>query len=199
MVNYAEEADFVGRGRRKKRISPQEAIEKRRLRDEKRTEPEWRAIARDIVYRQLAISDRSEKQLRDALERREVPDAIIEETISKFYEAELIDDGKFAKTFVKMRFADKTTSRRQLREDLRKKGVDGVIAEEALAQISEEDEYQKAANFVAKKARGSANLDKEVLRRRIYGGLMRRGFSSPVISRALGILEEESKESNFFY
>ncbi|MBM7825620.1 regulatory protein [Arcanobacterium pluranimalium] len=185
MVNYAEEADFLRGKRRKKRLSPQEAQERRRARNEARTEEEWHSLARDIVYRQLGMADRSEKQLRDALARRDVPAEVIDTTIARFLEADLINDSKYAQSFVRLRFAEKSTSRRKLREELRNRGITGDLAEQALTQVSDSDEYHSAVQFVRKKMRANARLDQEVARRRIYGALARRGFSPDVIGKAM--------------
>ncbi|MFC5369901.1 regulatory protein RecX [Arcanobacterium bovis] len=185
MVDYAEEADFVRGKRRKKRLSPHEINERRQARNAARTEDEWYALARDVVYRQLAMSDRSEKQLRDALARRDVPEAISEATIKKFRDSGLIDDSKYALAFVRLRAVEKSTSRRKLREELRNRGISGQLAEQALAQVTDTDEYNSAVELVRKKMRASARLEPDVARRRIYGALARRGFSSETIRKAM--------------
>lgn len=184
MVNYAEEADFVGR-QKKKRLNPREIQERKEARAAKRTEDDWRSYARDLCYRQLGMMERSVKQLRDSMSKNLVPDEIAEETIQSFIESGLVSDERFADMFVRSKFIEKATSRRAIRQDLQRKGIDPATADAALEQISDEEEAQAAIDFAERKARSMRSLEPEVARRRLYGQLARRGFSPGQISEAM--------------
>lgn len=184
MVNYAEEADFVGR-RKKKRLNPREIQERKEARAAKRSEDEWRSYARDLCYRQLGMMERSVHQLRESMSKNLVPDAIADETIDVFVSAGLVSDERFAQMFVRSKFVEKTTSRRAIRRDLERKGISAQTAEAALSQITEDDETQAAIEYVQRKSRSLATVEPEVARRRLYGQLARRGFSPDQIRRAM--------------
>ncbi|QOR48416.1 RecX family transcriptional regulator [Trueperella pecoris] len=183
MVNYAEEADFVGKQRRRR--SAQEIAARKAERAAARNDEQWRSYARDLCYRQLAMMERSCKQLADAMERNLVPQQIADETLQAFVDANLVNDQRYADAFVRSKFAGKTTSRKVLRQELERKGISGEIAAEALEQIDSQDEAQAATDFAVRRIRSMRHLSDEVRRRRLYGALGRRGFSSAQIRNAI--------------
>lgn len=155
-----------------------------------RSASDWRSLARDVVYRRLAVRDRSVAELRASLEKELVPEEFISETIQKFADANLVDDERFANGFVRARFESKVISRKALAHDLHKKGIVGERAEEALGQISDEDEQERANAFAVRKIRSMARFEPEVIKRRLFGALARRGFSPGQVMRAVEALFE---------
>ncbi|MDP9806989.1 regulatory protein [Trueperella bonasi] len=192
MVNYAEEADFGNRRARKWR-SPQEIAARKKERAAARSEEEWRSYAKDLCYRQLAMMERSTAQLKEAMEKNLVPGEIAQDTLDAFIDADLVNDERFAGMFVRTRFAGKTTSRRALRMELERKGITGEIADAALEQITSEDEEEAAIDFAVRKLRSMSHVAPKVQKRRLYGALGRRGFSSSQIRAAMEAAFSESR------
>ena len=177
--HYMSGGEYRARGSRKKKILTREEARKRREdRNAARTHEDWQRYAKDIVYRQLAMRDRCTHELREALRKRDVPDDIAATVIQAFIQAGLVDDATFAMAFVRNRFREKTMARRMLAQELRCRGLAPEVCEPALAQISAEDEKQSAVNFARHKVRSMHGLDVQVIRRRIYAALARRGFSA---------------------
>ncbi|AWA42843.1 regulatory protein RecX [Trueperella pyogenes] len=187
MVNYAEDADV----RPRRRSDPA----RRLARAAARSEDEWRSYARDLCYRQLAAMERSTQQLRDAMERNLVPDYIAQETLDAFCAANLVNDERFARMYVRSKFTGKTTTRRVLAQELERKGVGKEEIANALAQISDEDEAAAAIEFARRKAKSMSQLDTQTQRRRIYGALGRRGFRTEHIRQAIAALIEDPQDS----
>ena len=185
MVNYAEEVDFEKRKKARRYRSREEIEQWRKARNAQRTEEDWRALARDTVYRQLGIAERSEYQLQQALLRKEVPSEIAEETLAKFVTAGLVDDRRFAQMYVRSVFSAKTISMRNLRQELKRRGISDEIAREALAQIEQSEQTQAAVDYAVKKIRGMHGLSREVIYRRLFGQLARRGFDYADVKTAL--------------
>ncbi|MCF2705708.1 regulatory protein RecX [Arcanobacterium haemolyticum] len=150
---------------------------------------EHRKRAHDIIMRQLAMMDRSRAQLRQALERRDVPDEVAEELLEKFEEAGLINDERFAQSLARSRFDGRGASRRAILMELQRKGIDRYVAAEAVEGISDDDEIHNAVQLASKKLR-SASGNPATLYQRTYGMLARRGYSPSVCSRALSIAQE---------
>ncbi len=200
MVNYAEEADFVGRARPRKHRSPKEIAERRAARAAERSEDDWRSYARDLCFRQLGMMERSVDQLRKSMEKNLVPAEIIEETLDSFQNSNLVNDERYAGMYVRSKFNEKATSRRALRQELRRKGIDQEVADEALLEIDDEAETRAAMDFAMRKARSMRSLEYEVARRRLYGALARRGFSPDQIRQAVGkaLANDDPEESEDF-
>ncbi|WP_052047185.1 regulatory protein RecX [Arcanobacterium sp. S3PF19] len=189
MVNYAEDADFFGRARKKRYRTPEEAAAAKKRRNERRSESDWESLARDVVYRQLGMAERSVKQLRDSLSRRDVPPEIAHTVLEKFVAAGLVDDRRFAQTYARAAKEAKRTSRRKLAADLAKKGISREDIEAVTDDFSPEDELSAARAITEKKMRSLRGADRETVKRRVYGALARRGFSYEIIRRSMEEIE----------
>jgi regulatory protein len=139
--------------------------------------------ARNVLLHQLSKSPKSSKELSEILANREIPAEIAEPVIQRFIEVGLIDDLAVAESFVNHR-SRQLKAKRVIAYELKKKGVDDAIIEQATDQIEHSD--QEIANMVAaKRIRSLKNLEEQVVRRRLMGFLQRRGFSGEISSRAI--------------
>lgn len=154
------------------------------------TDPYTRA--KTIVYNQLAYSAKTRGQLRKKLRAEGFDTELIEPLLDKFEAAKLIDDAEYAQTFVAQKSRTKKLSRAALRRELAERGVRGEKAENALAQRTDEQEREDAAELVRKKLRPGMNLsdraEKDKVTRRLLGILARRGYSSSV---SMSVIREE--------
>ena len=146
------------------------------------TDPYTRA--KTIVYNQLAYSAKTRGQLRKKLQTEGFDAELIEPLLDKFEAAKLIDDAEYAQSFVAQKSRTKKLSRAALRRELAERGVRGEEAENALAQRTDEQEREDAAELVRKKLRPGMDLsdraEKDKVTRRLLGMLARRGYSSSV-------------------
>jgi regulatory protein len=140
------------------------------------------AFAREIVLRQFDAKARTRAELVEALAKRGVPDEAAAEVLDRFTELGLIDDGAYAELWVEGQ-QRRMRSRRVLRQELRRKGVEAEVVDEALQQVGEEEDYEAALAFGRKKAASLTKLEGPVRYRRLVGALARRGFSSSVAHR----------------
>lgn len=154
------------------------------------TDPYTRA--KTIVYNQLAYSAKTRGQLRKKLQAEGFEAELIEPLLDKFEAAKLIDDAEYAQSFVAQKSRTKKLSRAALRRELAERGVRGEEAESALAQRTDEQEREDAAELVRKKLRPGMDLsdraEKDKVTRRLLGMLARRGYSSSV---SMSVIREE--------
>ena len=154
------------------------------------TDPYTRA--KTIVYNQLAYSAKTRGQLRKKLQAGGFDAELIEPLLDKFEAAKLIDDAEYAQSFVAQKSRTKKLSRAALRRELAERGVRGEEAENALAQRTDEQEREDAADLVRKKLRPGMDLsdraEKDRVTRRLLGMLARRGYSSSV---SMSVIREE--------
>ncbi|WP_314728482.1 regulatory protein RecX [Rothia mucilaginosa] len=154
------------------------------------TDPYTRA--KTIVYNQLAYSAKTRGQLRKKLQAEGFDAELIEPLLDKFEAAKLIDDAEYAQSFVAQKSRTKKLSRAALRRELAERGVRGEEAENALAQRTDEQEREDAAELVRKKLRPGMDLsdrtEKDRVTRRLLGMLARRGYSSSV---SMSVIREE--------
>ena len=148
------------------------------------TRAEWEEKGRAIVIRQLSMMDRSRYQLDEAMAKRGVPEDVRFEILDRYTEIGLIDDAHFADMLVRTRLAGAGTSRRVIVDELRRKGIDAGVIEDAVGQIDDVEELEAATRLAVKRIeRGGGNP--ETLQKRAYAALARRGFSHDVCSAAL--------------
>lgn len=154
------------------------------------TDPYTRA--KTIVYNQLAYSAKTRGQLRKKLQSEGFDAELIEPLLDKFEAAKLIDDAEYAQTFVAQKSRTKKLSRAALRRELAERGVRGEEAENALAQRTDEQEREDAAELVRKKLHPGMDLsdraEKDRVTRRLLGMLARRGYSFSV---SMSVIREE--------
>jgi regulatory protein len=99
-----------------------------------------------------------------------------------------IDDEAYARSFVRSKTAGAGLARFRLKQELGRQGVERAVADEAIAEVFEEeaiDEVAAATALAAKRARSLRGADPQSQRRRLYSYLARRGYSPSVIAEAL--------------
>lgn len=162
--------------------------------DSKLTEEALREAALSYLDRY----DASAEQLRQVLLRRvlrygeaatngEIRERI-EVLLRRFRAAQLLDDERFAKNFVRGQRA-RGSSALALRAKLKKRGVAPHLIDQALEDVAENETLDEdhAARTYAQKRRLAQryDLDDPLQRRKALASLARRGFSFDVAARAL--------------
>jgi regulatory protein len=161
-------------------------------------EPHPYDVARQIVLRQLALSPKSRKQLRDKLRQRDCPDDVAEAVLDRMTEVGLVNDAAYAGMLVRSQQAGRGLARRALARELRTKGVDDDTAQATLESINPDDERERAEHLVAKRLRSMHGLEPAVQLRRLAGMLARKGYpadlSMAVIRQAVAAAPEHQRD-----
>lgn len=144
-------------------------------------------VARQIALRQLALSPKSRKQLRDKLKQRQCPDEVAEAVLDRLTEVGLVDDEAYAGMLVRSQQAGRGLARGALARELRAKGVDDETARAQLDTIDPVTERERAQRLVAKRLRTMHGLDASVQLRRLAGMLARKGYPSDL---AMSVIRE---------
>lgn len=136
-----------------------------------------RALAMSRAFNFLAYRSRSEKEVRDRLVRYGYGGDTVDSVLGRLEELGYLDDAGFARTAAREK-ARKYGPRR-VSADLMRGGVKGEIAQAALEEaFQEHSERDVAREAVARRYNTSEGSDAQA--RRVYGFLMRRGFSADV-------------------
>ncbi|ALC27139.1 recombination regulator RecX [Streptomyces bacillaris] len=152
--------------------------------------------ARNICLRLLTGTPRTRKQLADALRKREIPDEAAEEVLARFEDVGLIDDAAFAGAWVESRHHGRGLARRALVRELRTKGVDSAVIDEAVGRLDTDQEEERARELVARKLRSTRGLDRDKRLRRLAGMLARKGYGEGMALRVVRqALEEEGEDT----
>jgi len=141
-------------------------------------EPDPHDVARQIVLRQLAQAPRSRAELGHKLAQRGCSPDVAAAVLDRMTEVGLVNDEAYAQMLVRSRQAGRGLAKRALARELRTKGIEDHLAQEALASVSDEDDRDRARALVDKKLRAMHGLGVEVQTRRLASMLARKGYSS---------------------
>lgn len=146
------------------------------------------AVARDICLRLLTGRARSRAELAEAMRRKGIPVDVAEVVLDRYAEVGLVDDTVFAEAAVRSGHAHRGLGRRALRAELRRKGVDEDVAQQAVAAVGPEDEERRARELVRRRMRTVSGRDEVTVVRRLVGMLARKGYAEGL---ALRVVREE--------
>jgi len=135
----------------------------------------------------LEQMSRTEFQLREKLRQSYYPDQIIEDAIQYVRGYHYIDDLRYAMSYLENNASVK--SLRQMEQELYAKGVAKEIVEQAVSESDPPDEMSQILALLEKK-HYDPSCDDRKEQQRMYGYLMRRGYSRSAILSALRQVEE---------
>jgi len=141
----------------------------------------------------LAYRARTESEMRLRLARKGFGETEIEMAITRLKSSGLIDDAAFAKAWSDNRTAGSPRSAYIIKRELKTKGIEAGIADEAIAAIDDGEAAYRAAQPRLKRLQ---SLPPEEARRKLADFLRRRGFNWNTIERTLARLKTEGFPGN---
>jgi len=140
--------------------------------------------ATQYALKLLSYRGRSAKELRDRLRGKGIPESAVSYAIRYLEDAGLIDDVSLAESLKREAQAVKMLSEKATKKYLLSRGIPrDVIA--GVFGCEENTDLDNARRFVNKKMKALGAYPTEVAKRRLYGLLSRRGYSSETILKVL--------------
>jgi regulatory protein len=141
-------------------------------------------LAREICLKLLSTRPRTRSELASAMKKRGVAAAVASAVLERYGEVGMIDDAAFARAWVTSRHHSKGLAGRALAQELRQRGVEQGVAQEAVSELDPETEAETALSLAMRKLR-STRGEPEAVFRRLLGMLARKGYSGGVAVRAV--------------
>ncbi|MEP7161201.1 MAG: regulatory protein RecX [Dermatophilaceae bacterium] len=151
-------------------------------------------VARLMVLRQLTMAPRSRSELARKLEQRGCAPEVAARVLDRMEQVGLVDDVAYAAMLVRSKRSTRGLARPALRAEMRRKGVSREVMEDALGQVSADDEHEAAARLVAKKLATMHGLDATVQARRLAGMLARKGYDGALARQVIREALREAPE-----
>ena len=151
----------------------------------------------DRALAMLAARPRAARDLERMLVRKGEPAEHVAAAIQRLIALGILDDAQFARQFIRARIAGAGLSRRRLKSELWRRGVDRDVIDAALNEVIAEDEVDEDAQIAkvaAKKLRTLRSADPAVARRRLYAFLARRGYEGTAIRRVIDSLPASTED-----
>ena len=135
-----------------------------------------RALAMNRALHFLGYRARSRREVRDRLRRYGYGEETVGKVIGRLEELGYLDDEEFARTAAREKA--RRYGPRRVSAVLRRSGVDAELAQDVVEEEFAERSEVEAARSAAARRYNSGGSDAES--RRVYGFLMRRGYSADV-------------------
>ncbi|WP_416198449.1 MAG: Regulatory protein RecX [Sporanaerobacter sp.] len=140
--------------------------------------------ANNYALNLLSYRWRSEHEIRNSMNSKGYSQDTIDNTIKFLKEQELIDDRRFAESFIKDKINFRDWGSYRLKQELFLKGISKDIVDDIIEEYCD-DEFERAMNLASKKITSYKNEDKNTIYRKLGGYLQRKGYSYDVVSKVL--------------
>jgi regulatory protein len=133
----------------------------------------------------LSYRARSKKEMAEKLQRKGFDSGQIEGVIKLLETAGLINDRALAADLLRYSVERKSLGNKGIRMFLASRGIDRELIDKTLSVHSPESEGNAALEFAERKLKILNKYPPEVIKRRLWGTLQRRGFSAEVVKKTV--------------
>ncbi|SHN28541.1 recombination regulator RecX [Gracilibacillus kekensis] len=144
-----------------------------------------------LSVKYLSFRMRSEQELIDYLQKKEVEDTYIEEVIHRLKKEKLLDDTAFSEALVRTRVQTSSKGPMLIKKELMDKGLQAPLIEEALKHYSFEQQFEKVEKLARKKLNSSTKKSFKQQEDSVKQTLLQKGFTFDVISEVINSLDVE--------
>ncbi|HWY79673.1 MAG TPA: regulatory protein RecX [Candidatus Sulfotelmatobacter sp.] len=141
----------------------------------------------NLAYYYLSIRNRSEKEMREYLAKKNASLKIIDQIILCLIEKKFLNDESFARSWIVSRARLKPKGKVLLQMELRKKGISDEIILSVLNDVHEDvpDELTQAKELIIKRMERMVGKSRNEIYQKVGGFLARRGFSWEIVKKAI--------------
>lgn len=141
--------------------------------------------AENISLHALSRRGVSSHEMLTTLRSRELPDEVVEAEVERLERVGLLNDFELAENLVRSKQDHKGLGKSAITSELRQRGIGQEAIDAAIADIDDDEEQNRADEWAQKRAGQLRGLDQATAERRLNAFLMRRGYRSEVIRRAV--------------
>jgi regulatory protein len=141
--------------------------------------------ARSFALKLLSYRSRSKKEMFEKLKRKGFSDNEIDNTIYSLEKTGLINDKTLAAELFRYSVERKSLGKKGIEAFLSRRGIDKELVNNVLSTHTNAVEAESAARFAEKKLKSLKKYPEEMVKRRLWGMLQRRGFSVEVIRKTV--------------
>lgn len=134
------------------------------------------------AFMTLSRSAKSEKQLRDALLKKEFESFCVDAVIERLKELNYIDDLRFTKSFVEN---SSSSGINAIRFKLKNKGISDEIINSVLENVKDDDQIVRAVEIIKKQLPRYSKYETFEQKRKLNDFLYRKGYQWDVIKSAI--------------
>lgn len=140
----------------------------------------------------LAYRGRSEQELRGRLARKDFEESVIESVTQDLKKAGFIDDTQLAINLKRQAREGRLLGHHAARMFLLKRGLSREVVD-AVLDYDQDEELYALRRLLEKKARLADDIQTPAGRRRLWNFLVRKGYSTEIIRRAMKELDYDEE------
>ena len=142
--------------------------------------------AQKRTFKYLSYRERSEKEVRDYLNRKDFPNDVIDAIIIKFKEWGYLNNERFARLWVQSRANSGRRGPILVKKELQNKGISSSLIEGIISEEYDSGrEHETAYNLLQKRIRRYQDEEFQKLKIRLSQYLQRKGFRYYTIKRVV--------------
>lgn len=143
------------------------------------------AEVKNYALKLLRYRSRSKKEMHERLRRKGFDNDQINRAMGFLEDAGLMKDEVVARELSRNAIERKYLGRKGIEMFLSRRGIERELINETLSTHTREMEKETALKLVEKRLKTLKNYPENVIKRRLWGILGRRGFSTDIINRAI--------------
>jgi regulatory protein len=138
-----------------------------------------------VAVHQLARRGMSRWELEQVLAKRGVDAVLAASELDRLESVGLLDDAALAVTLVFTLHTRRGLGRTAIAQELARRHIESEIVADALSEIEDDDERERALELAMKRVGQLATYDDATATRRLTGFLARKGYDSQVVRNAV--------------
>jgi regulatory protein len=150
--------------------------------------------AYNLAITYLSRMIRSEKEIKDYLNKKEIEDPVINEVIHKLKSQKYIDDHEYANAFVRTQINTTDKGPELIKVELKERGIDKKLSELALKEFALEQQLEKVSKLCRKFLQKNSKDSSKIVKQKLENLLARKGYHYEVINMAFSEIEPVSKQ-----
>jgi regulatory protein len=179
----------------KYRLLKGETLTVQQVKEIEAEEDRTKAYLEGLSY--LSRRPRSAKEVHQHLKRKAYPPEWINFAVQRLQEQGYLNDRQFAKQWTSHRIRSQKKGRLWIRQELAEKGIAKEQIAEAIQEVDKDTEYRNALELARRRWKGGDSVDERKQRQKLMAFLLRRGYPSSIVHRALREVTTISDEDHY--
>lgn len=152
--------------------------------------------AREVIRKYCAYQERSQKQVRQRLQKMGLIEEAVDLLISECIQDNFLNEERFAKAFVCGKYSIKGWGRKRLERELKMHEVSEYCMRKAMEQLDEDDYSEKLESLALKKWNQTHETNRFKKGKKVVDHLLRRGYESDAVWTLVRKFINQSPESD---
>lgn len=137
-----------------------------------------------------AVSEQCCHDMMQKMRRWGLAEELAEKVVSRLVKERFIDEGRYAKAFVRDKFRYNHWGRMRIEQELKKRKIAQRHIDEALEEIDEKDNLESLREMIRKKRPSVKGKNEYEIRGKLIRFALGRGFQMDDIIKVVGSLDE---------